>query len=99
MCYHIQLPNLQNGNESDREFSVDITEEDMEPFILGVNPKFNMKQLYLYANNLLKPLFEHFPKEIDLKAWEKELPPEYPSLSDSNKKVADNDAPQAPPAD
>ena len=100
-CYHIRLHNLQNVDEGGklREFSVDITDEDREPFVLGVNPKYNMKQLYVYVNDLLAPLFEHFPNEIDLEAWKKELPPEYPSLSDSNKKVVDNDAPQAPPAD
>jgi hypothetical protein len=82
MCYYIKLklPNLQKADESDnvREFSVDMTDEDRGPFILGINPKYNMKQFYAYVNDLLRPLFEHFPKEIDLEAWKKELPPEYP---------------------
>lgn len=88
MCYYIRLPNLQNADESDnlRKFSVAITEEDRHPFVLGVNPKCNMKQLYKYVNDLLNPLFEHFPKKL-VKAWKKELQPEYP------------DAPKAPDPD
>lgn len=91
MCYRIQLPNLQNGDESGswREFSIDTTEEDKNLFVLGVNPKFKMKQLYSYVNDLLRPLFEHFPKEIDLEAWKKELTPEYSFSSDSDESIDD----------